>query len=240
MLSRAVFWAAAAGLAALAAPAKGAITLTNGQAVSLSSVLASGDHQVNIGDKLFTFSSFTSAQFPVSAVFISGYIASNPNDGIGFDITGGFGDINPGDATVSAFNVGYSVEVNSASLALGFRIKDMALVFNGAASGTGSFARVDETVTDPNSPPPNAVGSLTTSVIPGGQTFQQAFQDFSPSVYGKLAVSKNVQFFAAGAGDFASASFIRQSFSQRIVPGPGSVALFGMGAALFIRRRRTR
>ena len=65
MLSRAVLWAAAAGLAALASSsADGAITLNNGQAVSLSSIIASADRQVNIGDKLFTFNSFNSYHDP--------------------------------------------------------------------------------------------------------------------------------------------------------------------------------
>ncbi|HVU63379.1 MAG TPA: hypothetical protein VHC70_05350 [Phycisphaerales bacterium] len=238
MLSRAVFWAAAAGLVALAAPARGAITLNNGQAVSLATVLASNDHQVNIGDKLFTFNAYTSSQFPVSSVFISGYIAANPNDGIGFDITGGFGDLFPGDINASTFDINYSVEVNAAALAQGYRIKDMSLVFNGAASGAGSYSRVLETASDPNGPPGNTLGGLLATVVPGGQTNQQAFLDFSPATYSRVNVEKNVQFFAVGPGDFASASFIRQSFSQRIVPGPGSVALFGLGAMLVIRRRR--
>jgi hypothetical protein len=239
MLSRTVFWVAAAGLAAISAPpALGSITLNNGQAIGLAAVLASQDHQVNIGDKVFTFNNYSSSQFPIASVFISGYIAANPNDGIGFDITGGFGDLSPGDISASTFHIDYGVAVNSASLALGYRIKDMALVFNGAASGGASYSRVIENVSDPFGPPGNTVGSLTATVVPGGQTTQQAFLDFSPATYSQLTVSKDVQFFAFSPGDFASASFIRQSFSQRIIPGPGSVALLGLGAMLVVRRRR--
>ena len=113
MTSRAMFLIAAAGLAATLAPsAQGVITLGNGDSATLASILASNDHQVDIGDKVFTFSTFTSSAFSSSNVSITGFIATNPNDGIGFDITGGFGDVNPSDSQISEFNLLYSVGIS--------------------------------------------------------------------------------------------------------------------------------
>jgi hypothetical protein len=240
MTSRGLFVSAAIGLAAVVAGnAQGAITLNNGDSASLQSILASSDHQVNIGDKTFTFASFTSSVFNVSNVFITGFIASNPLNGIGFDITGGFGDVQPGDALVSEFNILYNVEVQPAFLAQGYRLKDIGLVFNGSASGTGSYARVDESVFDANGVPgQNLLATLAAAAIGGGTSTLQDFRDFSPANYTGFQVNKDVKFFANGTGGTASASFIRQTFSQVIIPAPGAAALMGFGGLICLRRRR--
>lgn len=240
MTSRAVFLAVATGLAAALAPsARAEITLANGQAASLASILASNDRTVLIGDKKFVFSTFTSAHFPVANIFITGFIANNPLDGIGFDITGGFGDVVPGDGIISEFNLLYTVEVQAPFLAQLYRLKDIGLVFNGSAVGTGSYARVDESVFDFfGVPGQNLLRTLAANVTAGGPNIQQDFADFSPLFYSKFQVNKDVKFFAVGASHSASASFIRQSFSQLIIPAPGATALLGIGGLLAARRRR--
>ncbi len=241
MTSRAMFIVAAAGLAAaMSTSAQGVVTLNNGDSVSLAALLApTSDHLVDIGDKRFTFTTFTSSAFSSSNVFITGYVASNPLDGIGFDITGGFGDVNPGDGAISEFNLLYNVEVQTAALAQGYRLKDVGLVFNGAASGSGSYARVDESVFDFfGAPGTNLLASLAAVANAGGPNTLQDFRDFSPQRYTKFQVNKDVKFFANGTAGTSSASFIRQSFSQVIIPAPGTAALMGFGGLVALRRRR--
>ncbi len=240
MFSRACALLAAAGLAALtvAQSASAAITLTNGQSVLLSTILAEPDRGVIISDKLFTFQSWTSSQFNPSNVFISGFIANNPLDGIGFDITGGFGDVSPGDSIISEFNLRYTVEVLPAFLAQGFRIKDVGLTFNGNATSAGSYSRVDETIFDALAPSgTNLLGQLSAFSIPGQPDQLQDFRDFSPRQFVKLEVNKDVKFFANGQGGTATASFVRQSFSQ-VIPAPSAAALIGLGGLFVVRRRR--
>ncbi|NBQ88780.1 MAG: PEP-CTERM sorting domain-containing protein [Betaproteobacteria bacterium] len=60
--------------------------------------------------------------------------------------------------------------------------------------------------------------------------------DFSPNGYRAFEVNKDIKFFANGDEDFATASFIRQEFSQ--VPAPGAIALMGLGGFAAMRRRR--
>ena len=240
MTSRASVLFVAIGLAAsVASVSQGAITLGNGDSVSLASIMASNDRQVHIGDKTFTFGSYTSSVFPVTNVFISGFIANNPLQGIGFDITGGFGDVVPGDTSISEFNILYNVEVQPAFLMQGYRLKDVGLVFNGSATGAGSYARVDESVFDFNAPPgQNLLTTLAATAIAGSTPNLQDFRDFSPATYTKFQVNKDVKFFANGTGGTASASFIRQSFSQVIIPAPGAAAIAGIGGLICLRRRR--
>lgn len=240
MFSRACVLLAATGLAALmiSQSASAAITLSNGQSVVLSQILNEPDRGVIISDKLFTFQSWTSTQFNPANVFIGGFIANNPLDGIGFDITGGFGDVAPGDSNISEFNLRYTVEVLPSFAAQGYRIKDVGLTFNGNATGPGSYSRVDETIFDALAPSgTNLLGQLTSFSIPGMQDQLQDYRDFSPRQFLKLEVNKDVKFFANGVGGTATASFVRQSFSQ-VVPAPSAAALMGLGGLLVSRRRR--
>src|SRR5262249_12555313 len=139
--------------------------------------------------------------------------ANDPLQGIGFDITGGFGDPTPGDGQFSEFNILYNVEVDAPFVAQGYRIKDVGLLFNGAAVGMGSYARVDESVIDFfGQPGQNLLTTLSGNVTAGGPQVQQDYRDFSPNNYLKLQVNKDVKFLAVNPNDSASASFIRQSF----------------------------
>ncbi len=215
------------------------MTLGNGDSVSLATVLASGSHRVNVGDKIFTFASFSSNAFNVNDVFITGYVASNPLNGIGFDITGGFGDVTAGDGVVSRFDIAYSVAIDSGYFNAGYRLKDIGLAANVSAVGTGSYARVDEQVFDGGVAGNPFLASLAGVANGGGPNTLQDFRDFSPLSYSSFLVTKGVQFYANGTGDTAAASFVRQSFSQLIVPGPGAGALLGLGGMAAMRRRRS-
>ena len=232
---------AAAGLAAFAGSAQGVIVLNNGDSRPLAVIIGPNnpDRQIQIGDKLFTFISWTSVAFPTSGVSISAFIASNPLLGTGFDITGGFGDVIPNDTTISEFNLRYTVEILPAFIALGFRIIDSELTFNGNATGPGSYARVDESILNFNGVPGQNLVTTSSVFAFGSNPQANLLQDhriFGPPGYTKLEVNKDVQFFANQPGGTATASFVRQSFSQ--VPSPGGAALFGIAGLLVARRRR--
>ena len=116
----------------------------------------------------------------------------------------------------------------------------MKSVFNGSAGGEGSFARVDESVFDLDN---NVfLGQLSVWDIAGPpqDTKLEDYVDFC-DLYGSqgyraFEVNKDLKFFAATDNGFATASFIRQEFSQ--IPSPGALALLGVSGILARRRRR--
>ncbi len=239
MKSLALCALAAAGLAATASTSRAAITLTNGQSVNLDTVLASADKTVNIGDKTFVFLSYTTVSLAASQISIVGFIAPNPLQGTGFDLTGPFGDTSPGDTNINEFNIRYTVEVMPSFAALGYRITDSELAFNGNATGAGSYARVDESIFNYNGIPGQNLIVTPRAFIYGSGTPAPVLQDqriFGPPGFLKLDVNKDVQFFANGVNGSATASFIRQSFSQ--VPSPAGSALLGLAGLVAARRRR--
>ena len=219
----------------MASSAQGVMILNNGDSVSLAAVLASNDRKIAINDKIFTLGAYTSDTFSAGNVFLTAFIAANPLDGIGFDLTGGFGDVNPADTLASQFHLAYTVNIDPEFLGRGYRLKDIALVFNGSATGQGSTATVHEAVSDATS---TALGALDVFAIGGGPIHQQDFRDFSLLSYPSFSVDTVAQFLAASPNGSASASFIRQTFSQVITPAPGTAALLGMGGLLATRRRR--
>lgn len=227
---------AALSLAACASSAQAVFVLGNGQSIGLSDVLNSNDRQFQVGDKLFTILTWSSPDFTPNTVSLTGFIASNPLTGIGFDITGGFGDATPGNTAFADFVIRYTVEIAQPFLDQGFRIVDSELTFNGNATGTGSFARVDESVLDFNLPAgQNLIGQKQVFSI-AGPPASQDLQDrlvFTPRT--KLEIIKDVQFFAT-AGGTSSASFVRQSFSQ--IPTPGAMGIMAVGLLAIARRRR--
>lgn len=230
---------AAVTLAMFAGSAQAIFVLGNGDSVTLQQVLDSSDRQFQVLDKVFTVQSYTSAAVPAADVSVTGYISSNPLDGIGFDLTGGFGDV-PGDATITDMNLHYTVEVVDPQLSQGFRIKDLALVFNGAAVGTGSYARVDELVFNPAAPAGmDLIASRSVFFNAGNpptSQMQDAHEFANNATYTKLEINKDIAFFALDPNSLSAASFIRQSFSQ--TPTPGGVALAGVAGLLLARRRR--
>lgn len=232
-----------AGLAMMAIYASSAnaiIVLNNGDHVPLDSLLAPGsDRKFQVYDKIFTVESFTSNHFVPSEITVVGFHhPTNPLE-FGFDLTGGFGDASPGDGIIHEFNLQYTVEIAPPFLALGYRIYDNHLIFNGNATGSpGSYSRVDETVIDPFTGDVIGQKSVYDIVNDDGSNSTQLSDDliFGPPGYTILEINKDVKFFAVTPGSTASASFVRQSFSQ--IPAPGAVVLLGLSGFIAQRRRR--
>jgi hypothetical protein len=227
---------AAIAVALGAGSAQAIFVLGNGDNRPLTDILNSTDHKFQVGDKIFTVLTYTSNGLPAAGVTIQGFISSNPLSGIGFDLTGGFGDV-PGDGTIQDIAFRYTVEVDPTFYAQGYRIVDTGLIFNGNATGSGSYARVDESVLDYNTSSLLGTRSVYSIAGPPAQTVSQDSQNLpGTGGYQKLEVIKDIQFFAFGPNGTSSASFVRQSFSQ--VPTPGGTALCGIAGLLFARRRR--
>ena len=192
--------------------------------------------QFIVGDKLFTMpaNAFGSAFFNANQIFITPLTTPDPNTGVGFRLTGAFLDAPGGNGT--DFVLSYSVEILPDFIAQGMRFTGANLRFNGAATGDGSFARVDETVMNANN---QVLGNHSVWAIGGGTT---RLEDVFTSVNGltKLNLVKDVQFFANGSAGTATASFVDQVFNQvQIIPLPttAGLALAGL-TGLAVHRRR--
>lgn len=235
-------------LLAILAPmtaAEASIVLNNGESVNLAALLApTSDRQFIIGDKRFTFESFGSDVFNPASFSVIAFVSQNPNQyglyNIGFDLVGPFGDGTPGSVDLHEMNLQYTVEVLPEYYAMGVRLCDVGLTFNGSAGGTGSFSRVDETVFDLDAN--QFLGQLSAYDFAGPPrvTDLNEHVDFC-ELYGgpgyrAFEVNKDLKFFAATAASYATASFVRQEFSQ--VPAPGAIALLGTAGLLATRRRR--
>lgn len=243
----ATFIAAAGGVLAAASPALASWTLGNGETVNMADVFAAGsDRTVYIDDKVFIFESAASAHFELRDITLVGFISTATNGhgfrNVGFDIVGGFGDAMPGDGVISEMNLQYQVAVNQSAYDQGLRLCDARLTFNGSAYGIGAFSRVDETILDIDTN--TFLGGLAVydNAGPPRDTRYVDMKDFCEGTTNGAAqgfrafeVNKNLKFLAPGEHDAASASFIRQEFSQ--VPAPGAIALLGL-AGLASRRRR--
>jgi hypothetical protein len=238
-------------LLAILAPATAAdasIVLTNGQSVNLAALLApTSDRQFIIGDKRFTFESFGSDVFDPANFSVIAFVSQNPNQyglyNIGFDLVGPFGDGTPGSEELHEMNLQYTVEVLPEYYAMGVRLCDVGLTFNGSSSGTGSFARVDETVFDLDQN--RFLGNLSAfhAFGPPLQWRPTDARDFcaaagQPDGFRAFEVNKDIKFLAAGPNGSAGATFVRQEFGQIHTPGPGAVALLGISGAVGARRRR--
>jgi len=240
-------------IAVLAAPAAAmlanstahaVIVLQNNETVNLGALMATGsDRKFIIHDKLFTFEYVTTPNFNIQQYDITAKILSENQYGlrnIAFDLTGPFVDGGVNDQTVQDMNLQYTVEVLPEYYERGIRICDTALSFNGSSGGTGSFARVAETVfaTDTG----QLLGNLNVFNNFGPPPSIQYSESkdwcelYGTEGYRSLQCNKNLKFFANTAGGFASCSFVRQEFSQ--IPAPGAIALFAAGGILGARRRR--
>lgn len=223
--------------------AQAQIVLGNGQTVNLATLLAPGSNrQFIVEDKLFTIESFSNSALipPPSSFTVVGFVAGAPGPGgvpnIGFDLVGPFGDGSPGDQVVHEWNLQYTVEILPAYIALGYRITDNVLTFNGSSSGDGSFARVDETVFDFFGNVLLGNKSVFDIAGPPRETRLQDSLVWGPPGYTKLEINKDIKMFAAHVNDTATASFIRQEFSQ--IPTPGAATLLGLSGLFVARRRR--
>ncbi|NBP51488.1 MAG: hypothetical protein EBU70_10005, partial [Actinobacteria bacterium] len=217
--TRIVHALAASAAFAAAGSAQAVIVLGNGDSVSLATVMSSSDRMVMIDDKLFTFESYSSSVFEANELTLIGFISANGSPGfrnVGFDLTGPFGDGSPGDGHVHEANLQYSVAVTDDAYARGIRLCDVRSVFNGSSGGDGSFARVDESVFDLDN---NVfLGQLSVWDIAGPPRDTKLsdyadYCDLNQSMgYRAFEVNKDMKFFAALEGGFATASFIRQEF----------------------------
>ena len=241
--------ALAGGALAIATPALASWTLGNGDTVNLAELFGEGsDRTVYINDKVFVFESASSAHFQLRDITLAGFIANSPNSSgfrnIGFDLLGGFGDALPGDGVISEMNLQYHVSVADAEYEQGVRLCDARLTFNGSCYGIGASSRVDETIWDFDTN--NLLGGLAVydNFGPPRDSRWEDYRDFcanngdmngGPNGFRAFEVNKDLKFLAPGEHDAASASFIRQEFSQ--VPAPGAIALLGV-AGLMGRRRR--
>ncbi len=227
---------AALAIAIGAGSAQAIFVLGNGVSRPLTDILNSSDRKFQVGDKIFTVLTYNSVALPASGVAIQGYIANMPLSGIGFDLTGGFGDV-PGDTTISDIVFRYTVEIDPTFYNNGYRLVDTSLVFNGNATGAGSYSRVDESIF--NFETGGLLGTRQVYDIAGPPplTRREDGQNLPGTAgYRKLEIIKDIQFFAVGPNSTATASFVRQAFSQ--VPTPGGTALCGIAGLMMLRRRR--
>lgn len=215
-------------------------TLGNGDALNMGDLFAEGsDRTVYINDKVFHFESVATAHFQLRDMNIIGFISQNGNGygyrNVGFDLVGGFGDANPGDGIIAEMNLQYSVAVNDNAYEDGLRIHDARLTFNGSAYGAGAFSRVDESILDLDAN--ELIGSLAVydNFGPPRSTKLTDQVVWENGGYRALEINKNLKFLAPGEHDTASASFIRQEFSQ--VPAPGAVSLLALAGVVGRRRR---
>lgn len=235
-----------AAAAAAAGHAHAVVVLTNGQSINLATLLVPGsDRVIEIDDKRFTFLSVTSSSFSRSAFSIRAYVSATTNpwglNDVGFDIVGPFGDFTSGNGSYADMNIRYSVEVLPSAYAADVSLRGIGLSFDGAVSGAGAIARVDETVMDLDNnrflgnlsafaaagPPPSGTWSSSLDFVqltglPGFRAFE---------------VNKNIKFLAPTDGT-ATATFIRQEFRQAMLPAPGAIALLGVGTVLTRGKRR--
>jgi hypothetical protein len=218
-----------------ATTAQATIVLGNGEVLNMATLMSMQDRRVEIGDKVFNFESYTSAYFPSENVFIIGFIAEAVNQyglrNIGFDLTGGFGDANPGDGFVHEANLQYTVAVQQSFYDQGIRLHDAALLFNGDAEGLGSYARVDETIIDLDTN--TFLGNMF--VYENETTKLTDYLEFNQG-YRAFEVNKDLKFLTATPDGIASCSFVRQEFSQ--IPTPGAIALLAVSGLVGARRRR--
>lgn len=237
---------AIAAAAAAAGHAHAVVVLTNGQSINLTTLLASGsDRVIEIDDKRFTFLSVTSSTFSRSAFSIRAYVSATTNqyglNDVGFDIVGPFGDFTPGNGAYADMNIRYQVAVLPSAYAADVSLRGIGLSFDGAVSGTGAIARVDETVMDlDNNRFLGNLAAFAAAGPPSSGTWSSSL-DFVQLTglpgFRAFEVNKNIKLLAP-AGGSATATFVRQEFRQAMLPAPGAIALLGVGAAFAGSRRR--
>jgi len=230
---------------AMTSASQAVIVLGNGDTVNLGALMATGsDRKFIVDDKMFTFKYVTTPNFDIQQFDITGYISASTNQyglrNVGFDMTGPFVDGGVNDLTVQDMNLNYTVEILPEFFERGVRLSDTRLAFNGSAAGTGSFARVAETVFETDTG--NLLGNMNVFSNAGPPPSEQLSEEKDwaainqNSGYRSFELNKNIKMFANTAGGFAVCSFVRQDFSQ--IPSPGAFALLGFAGAVAGRRRK--
>ena len=230
---------------AMTSASQAVIVLGNGDTIGLEALLAAGsDRKFIVDDKLFTMKYVTTPDFNIHDFSITGYISQTTNayglHNVGFDLTGPFVDGGPNDQHVQDMNMQYTVEILPEYWERGVRLSNTRLAFNGSASGTGSFARVAETVFETDTG--NLLGNMNVFSNAGPPPSEQLsdVKDWAAinqnGGYRSFELNKNLKFFANTDGGFAVCSFVRQDFSQ--IPGPAALSLLGVAGAMAGRRRR--
>ena len=236
---------AALATALLTQHAQAVVVLQNGESINVATLMGQGsDRTVIIDDKIFHFESLTSTVFHADDFTITAFVSANVNQwglhNVGFDLIGPFGDGSPGDQIGHEMNLQYSVAVRPEWYARDVRLCDTHLTFNGSSYGTGSYARVDETVWDLDTN--TYLGQLSAYDHAGLFQRYNDVKDWcdihGTHGYRAFEVNKDLKFFARTGQDFATASFVRQEFSQIMAPTPGAFALLLASGACTVRRRR--
>lgn len=230
---------------AMTSASQAVIVLGNGDSIGLETLLAVGsDRKFIVDDKLFTMKYVTSPDFDIHSFSITGYISQTTNQyglhNVGFDLTGPFVDGGVNDQHVQDMNMQYTVEILPEYWERGVRLSDTRLAFNGSSAGTGSFARVAETVfaTDTGT----LLGNMNVFSNAGPPPSEQLSEEKDWAAinqnggYRSFELNKNIKMFANTSGGFAVCSFVRQDFSQ--IPGPAALSVLGFAGAMAGRRRR--
>lgn len=236
---RSVFAAAAvtAGVVIVGSAHAAPIDLTDPSAsATVAQILAQSGPDAGkfiVWDKLFMINTFTPgagspAAFQAANVSVVG--RNNGVDGAGFRLLGQWADF-PGDASAFGFVFDYNVSILPAFQGQ-FTITGVNLAFNGAASGAGSVASVDETVFQGAT----LLGNPRVVSSGDGTDIESAMISV-PSTLSLNAI-KDFKVFAPTAGGFATVSFIEQTFKQTQVPAPATAGLALLGLGVIGRRRR--
>ncbi len=194
-----------------------ALLLSPGPALALTLVDLNGGALFDSLDGSLTFT------FDPNSVMVNGNVGGALSQfevlqlDDGFQIVGPFSTF---DGETGSLGIDYTVTGTSAALSEAF------LSFNGAASGEGAEALVDEIL--------GQEGSLQVHALPGDiSLFDSLVLGSTPQ---SLDVSKHIQLVSV-LGEAAQISQVNQTFT--VVPEPGTVGLLllGMGGLTLLRRR---
>jgi hypothetical protein len=194
-------------------------------ATPLSTLVASGG-QIVVGDK--TFDDFT-----VSVSGTGAYIANPAALDVSGTVLGGEQGIQISGLLAALSNrvsgsnvqvvIGYDVTVTDPVM----RIDDISLSFNGVATTSTGFAKVDEIAVIP--------GPVTVGAAHVATPAPLSDHAFLSGQFASLHVEKTIT-LNGGENGIATISLITQTFSQ--VPEPATLALLGLGVLPLVRRRR--
>jgi hypothetical protein len=219
-------------LAGLGARPAHAVSCATGDAASYEALGAGG---CTIGDKTFSNFNFSSVAVTDANVIVTPGQNILTQGDIGFGLTiNGLTAIGPGSTDLL---LKYTVSVDDPT---DFLISDAHLAFTGGAFGPGGLAVVTETLCPPNQACINKILKVFDAPT-AAQVSDVANFNGVPT----LNISKDMQVFALGAGNFASISGVDQTFTQlgvtqHSVPEPSSLLLLGsglLGLAVVARRK---